>query len=65
MSIAISAVLRTPVGLRLLQACLGLAALLAAWPLATGAYVLGWPAALAVGLLLVSFGALRRSQRPV
>lgn len=47
MSIAISAVLRTPVGLRLLQACLGLAALLAAWPLATRAYALGWPAALA------------------
>lgn len=47
MSIAISAVLRTPVGLRLLQACLGLCALLAAWPLATGAYALGWPAALA------------------
>ena len=46
MSIAISAVLRTPVGLRLLQACLGLAALLAAWPLATDAYALGWPAAL-------------------
>ncbi len=57
MSIAMSAVLRTPVGLRLLQACLGLAALLAAWPLATGAYVLGWPAALvsaAGGVLLLA-----------
>lgn len=57
MSIAISAVLRTPVGLRLLQACLGVAALLAAWPLATGAYALGWPAALisaAGGVLLLA-----------
>lgn len=57
MSIAISAVLRTPVGLRLLQACLGLAALLAAWPLATGAYALSWPAALASaagGVLLLA-----------
>ena len=33
MSIAVSAVVRTPVFLRLLQACLGLCALLAAWPL--------------------------------
>ncbi|MGK5023789.1 hypothetical protein [Janthinobacterium sp. RB2R34] len=49
MSIAVSAVLRTPVGLRLLQACLGLAALSAAWPLATGAYALGWAAALSSG----------------
>lgn len=57
MSIAISAVLRTPVGLRLLQACLGVAALLAAWPLAMGAYALGWPAALisaAGGVLLLA-----------
>ena len=57
MSIAMSAVLRTPVGLRLLQACLGINALLAAWPLATGAYVLGWPAALASaggGMLLLA-----------
>ncbi len=57
MSIAVSAVLRTPVGLRLLQACLGLGALLAAWPLATGAYALGWAAALisaAGGVLLLA-----------
>ena len=57
MSIAVSAVLRTPVGLRLLQACLGLGALLAAWPLAAGAYALGWAAALisaAGGVLLLA-----------
>lgn len=33
MSIAVSAVVRTPVCVRLLQACLGLCALAAAWPL--------------------------------
>lgn len=42
MSIAVSAVVRTPVCVRLLQACLGLCALMAAWPL-SGC----WPAAAA------------------
>ncbi|OBV40718.1 hypothetical protein [Janthinobacterium psychrotolerans] len=67
MSIAISAVLHTPVGLGLLQACLGLGAVLAAWPLAAGAYALGWPAALlsaAGGVLLLAVpGAVWRSCR--
>lgn len=62
MSIAVAAVIRTPVCLRLLQAVLGLCALLAAWPLSgawrvaplsdpgpgqlVGAYALGWHGAL-------------------
>jgi len=67
MSIAVSAVVRTPVCVRLLQACLGLCALAAAWPLSgnwsgasapghLGAYA--WPLPLAAisaagGLLLL------------
>lgn len=62
MSIAISAVLRTPVGLRLLQAGCGLCAVLAAFPL-LGAYALGWPAALASaagGVILLALLCCRR-----
>ena len=62
MSIAVAAVIRTPVCLRLLQALLGLCGVLAAWPLSgawhvaalsglgpaqsVGGYALGWPGAL-------------------
>lgn len=62
MSIAISAVLCTPVGLRLLQAGGGLCAILAAFPLASG-HALGWPAALASasgGVLLLALLRVRR-----
>lgn len=62
MSIAISAVLCTPVGLRLLQAGYGLCAVLAAFPLA-GGHALGWPAALASasgGVLLLALLSCRR-----
>ena len=62
MSIAISAVLRTPVGLRLLQAGCGLCAVLAAIPL-LGGYALGWPAALASasgGVILLALLCCRR-----
>ncbi|MGK5056325.1 hypothetical protein ACQ4WY_05225 [Janthinobacterium sp. LB2P49] len=60
MSIAVAAVIRTPVCLRLLQVLLGLCAVLAAWPLSgmwraaavpgpgqlVGGYALGWSGAL-------------------
>ena len=73
MSIAVSAVIRTPVALRLLQACLGSCALLAAWPLSgawpmahalrlAGGYALGWPAALLSaggGLFLLALSCRR------
>lgn len=62
MSIAISAVLCTPVGLRLLQAGYGLCAVLAAFPLA-GGHALGSPAALAsasVGVFLLALLSCRR-----
>lgn len=62
MSIAISAVLCTPVGLLLLQAGYGLCAVLAAFPLA-GGHALGWPAALASGsggVLLLALLCCRR-----
>ncbi|MBB5607075.1 MULTISPECIES: hypothetical protein [unclassified Janthinobacterium] len=73
MSIAVSAVIRTPVGLRLLQACLGSCALLAAWPLSgvwpiahapglAGGYALGWPAAVLSacgGLFLLALSCRR------
>lgn len=62
MSIAISAVLGTPVGLRLLQAGYGLCAVLAAFPLA-GGHALGWPAALASasgGVFLLALLSCRR-----
>lgn len=77
MSIAVAAVIRTPVCLRLLQAVLGLCALLAAWPLSgawraaavpgqlVGGYALGWPAALlsaAGGVFLLAL--LRRRRKP-
>ena len=77
MSIAVAAVIRTPVCLRLLQAALGLCALLAAWPLSgawraaavpgqlVGGYALGWPGALlstAGGVLLLAL--LRRRRKP-
>ena len=62
MSIAISAVLCTPVGLRLLQAGYGLCAVLAAFPLA-GGHALGWHAALASasgGVFLLALLSCRR-----
>lgn len=73
MSIAVSAVIRTPVALRLLQAGLGSCALLAAWPLSgawpmahapglAGGYALGWPAALLSaggGLFLLALSCRR------
>ncbi|MBB5366874.1 MULTISPECIES: hypothetical protein [unclassified Janthinobacterium] len=73
MSIAVSAVIRTPVGLRVLQACLGSCALLAAGPLSRlwplehvpgldGAYALGWPAAVLSacgGLFLLALSCRR------
>src|SRR5450830_95097 len=75
MSIAVSAVIRTPVGLRLLQACLGSCALLAAWPLSgawplahapglVDGYALGWPAAVlsACGGLFLLVLACRRTK---
>ncbi|MCC7706218.1 MULTISPECIES: hypothetical protein [unclassified Janthinobacterium] len=77
MSIAVAAVIRTPVCLRLLQAALGLCALLAAWPLSgawraaavpdqlVGGYALGWSGALlstAGGVLLLAL--LRRRRKP-
>lgn len=75
MSIAVAAVIRTPVCLRLLQAVLGLCAVLAAWPLSgawraaavpgqlVGGYALGWPAALlsaAGGVFLLALLCRRR-----
>ncbi|MFZ4875115.1 hypothetical protein ACL9RI_08525 [Janthinobacterium sp. Mn2066] len=74
MSIAVSAVIRTPVGLRLLQACLGSCALLSAWPLSgawpmapapglVAGYALGWPAAALSacgGLFLLAMACRRR-----
>jgi len=75
MSIAVAAVIRTPVCLRLLQTVLGLCALLAAWPLSgvwraaavsdqlVGGYALGWPGALpsaAGGVLLLALLRRRR-----
>ncbi|MGF6117005.1 hypothetical protein ABIE30_000327 [Janthinobacterium lividum] len=77
MSIAVAAVIRTPVCLRLLQAVLGLCAVLAAWPLSgawrvaavsgqlVGGYALGWSAALlsaAGGVFLLAL--LRRRRKP-
>ncbi|MDZ5635702.1 MULTISPECIES: hypothetical protein [unclassified Janthinobacterium] len=77
MSIAVAAVIRTPVCLRLLQAVLGLCAVLAAWPLSgvwrslpapgqlVGDYALGLPGALlsaAGGVFLLAF--LRRRRKP-
>ncbi|PIF12465.1 hypothetical protein [Janthinobacterium sp. 13] len=77
MSIAVAAVIRTPVCLRLLQAVLGLCALLAAWPLSglwrslpasgqlVGGYALGWSGALlsaAGGVFLLAL--LRRRRKP-
>jgi hypothetical protein len=77
MSIAVAAVIRMPVCLRLLQAVLGLCALLAAWPLSgawraaavpgqlVGAYALGWPGAVlsaAGGVFLLAL--LRRRRKP-
>jgi len=77
MSIAVAAVIRTPVCLRLLQTALGLCALLAAWPLSgawraaavpgqlVGAYALGWPGAVlsaAGGVFLLAL--LRRRRKP-
>ena len=79
MSIAVAAVIRTPVCLRLLQAALGLCALLAAWPLSgawrvaavsglgpgqlVGAYVLGWSGALLSAAGGVLLLALLRRRR--
>ena len=77
MSIAVAAVIRTPVCLRLLQAALGLCALLAAWPLSgawravavpdqlVGGYALGWHGALssaAGGVFLLAL--LRQRRKP-
>lgn len=77
MSIAVAAVIRTPVCLRLLQAVLGLCAVLAAWPLSgawrvaavsgqlVGGYALGWSVALlsaAGGVFLLAL--LRRRRKP-
>ena len=77
MSIAVSLLIRAPICLRWLQAVLGVAALLAAWPLSgawrsasgpgvlVGAYALGWPgavlSALGGGFLLL---ALRWRRKP-
>lgn len=79
MSIAVAAVIRTPVCLRLLQAALGLCALLAAWPLSgawrvaavpgpgpgqlVGAYALGWSGALLSAAGGVLLLALLRRRR--
>lgn len=79
MSIAVAAVIRTPVCLRLLQALLGLGALLAAWPLSgawreaavpgpgqlVGGYALGGSGALlsAAGGVLL-LALLRRRRKP-
>ena len=79
MSIAVAAVIRTPVCLRLLQAVLGLCALLAAWPLSgdwraadlsgpglgqlVGGYALGWPGALPSAAGGVFLLALLRQRR--
>ena len=78
MSIAVAAVIRTPVCLRLLQAVLGLCALLAAWPLSgvwrslpvpgqlVGGYALGLFAALlsaAGGVFLLALLRWRRKPR--
>ena len=75
MSIAIAAVIRAPVCLRLLQTVLGLCAVLAAWPLSgawrgapvpgigVGGYALGWPGALssaAGGMVLLLLLCRRR-----
>jgi hypothetical protein len=79
MSIAVAAVIRTPVCLRLLQAVLGLCAVLAAWPLSgawrvaalsepgpgqlVGGYALGWPGALPSAAGGVLLLALLRQRR--
>ncbi len=79
MSIAVAAVIRTPVCLRLLQAVLGLCAVLAAWPLSgawrvaalsepgpgqlVGGYALGWPGALPSAAGGVFLLALLRKRR--
>ena len=79
MSIAVVAVIRTPVCLRLLQAALGLCALLAAWPLSgawrvaavpgpgpgqlVGAYALDWSGALLSAAGGVLLLALLRRRR--
>ncbi|NVI83459.1 hypothetical protein [Janthinobacterium sp. BJB401] len=58
MSIAVAAVIRTPVCLRLLQAVLGLCALLAAWPLSGVWRSLPVPGQLVGGYALGLFAAL-------
>ncbi|PKB21131.1 hypothetical protein CLU91_1502 [Janthinobacterium sp. 64] len=58
MSIAIAAVIRTPVCLRLLQAVLGLCAVLAAWPLSGVWRSLPAPGQLVGGYALGLFAAL-------
>ena len=79
MSIAVAAVIRTPVCLRLLQAVLGLCAVLAACPLSgawrvaalsepgpgqlVGGYALGWPGALPSATGGVFLLALLRKRR--
>ena len=79
MSIAVAAVIRTPVCLRLLQAVLGLCAVLAACPLSgawrvaalsepgpgqlVGGYALGWPGALTSATGGVFLLALLRKRR--
>lgn len=76
MSIAVSAVIRTPVGLRLLQAGMGICALLAALPLSGGwplehapwlsaGYALGWFSALPSacgGVFLLALSCRRTKQ---
>ncbi|MCX7291468.1 hypothetical protein [Janthinobacterium sp.] len=58
MSIAVAAVIRTPVCLRLLQAVLGLGAVLAAWPLSGAWRAAAVPGQLVGGYALGCSGAL-------